>query len=70
MLSGIAAQHGLGGQHLDQAAQATHEGDLARLAIFVRLPSAQFGPQLHFGLLEGDPFCIFACFHDSSFQSA
>ena len=40
MCSGIAAQDGLSGQHLDQATQAAHQRDFAGLAAFVGLRAA------------------------------
>ncbi len=58
MLRGIAAEHGLGGQHLNQATQASHERNPARLAIFVRLPASSFGKELHFSPLEGDAHLV------------
>lgn len=58
MFGGIATEHGLRSQHLDQAAQSTHEGDLAGLAVFMWFPSSQFGQQLHFGPLKGDAHVV------------
>jgi hypothetical protein len=58
MLRGIAAQDGLSGQHLDQATQASHQRDFARLAIFVGLRASQLGQQLHFSPLKGDPHLV------------
>ncbi len=64
MFGGIATEDGLGRQHLYQTAQATHESDLAGLAIFVRFPASSFREQLHFGPLEGDPHLVEqACCH-------
>jgi hypothetical protein len=54
VLRGRATEHGLGGQHLNQATQASHECDPAGLAVFVRLPASSFRDQLHFGPLERD----------------
>ncbi len=64
MLRGVATEHGLSGQHVDQAAQATYERDPARLAVFVRLPASEFRQQLHVGPLEGDAHLVEeACGH-------
>lgn len=43
MLNRIVREYGLGGQHLRQATQATHERDFAGCAVFVRLPATEFG---------------------------
>ncbi len=58
MLRGIAAQHGLSGQHLGQATQTSHQRDFARLAVFVGLRASQFGQQLHFSPVESDPYLV------------
>lgn len=58
MLTGIATEHGLGCQHLDQATQATHEGDLAGLTACVRLRASPLGEQLDFSPLEGDAHLV------------
>jgi hypothetical protein len=64
MFSDITTEDGLGRQHLGQAAQATHEGDFARLTVFVRFPASSFRDQLHFGLLERNPHLVEkACRH-------
>ena len=58
MLRGIAAQDGMIGKHLDQATQASHQRDFARLAMCVGLRAAQLGQQLHFRPLKGDPHLV------------
>lgn len=63
---GIATEHGLGRQHRDQATQASHEGNLAGFAVFVRLRASQFGQQLHFGPLEGDAHLVEKACRDPS----
>ena len=48
VLSRIAREDGLSGQHLEEATQAAQEGDFAWQAVFMGFPAAQFGQQLHF----------------------
>lgn len=46
MLARVVSEYGLHRQHLEQAAEAAHERDFARLPILVRLRGSQFGKQL------------------------
>ena len=55
MCSHIVREGSLGSQHLKETTESTQEGDFARSAIFMGFPAAEFGQQLHFGPLEGDP---------------
>ncbi len=57
MLARVVSEHGLRRQHLEQAAEAAHERDFARLPILVWLRTSQFGKQLHFHPIEGPTGC-------------
>src|SRR5438874_2244877 len=53
VLSGIAREHGLSGQHLQEATQSAQQCDFARCAAFMGLRAAQFGQQLDFRPVDG-----------------
>src|SRR5260370_20880464 len=58
MRSGVTAEESLCDEHVNETAQTTHEDDLARLAILVWFPSAQFGDQLYLFPLKSNPHLI------------
>jgi len=48
VLSRVLREGRLSSKHLQETTQSTQERDFARLAIFLGLPAAEFGQQLHF----------------------
>ncbi len=55
VFSRVLREGSVGSEHLQETTQSTQERDFARLAIFMRLRAAEFGQQLHFDPVEGDP---------------
>jgi hypothetical protein len=54
MVSGIAGEDGLSGEHLQEPSQTTVERDFARGAALMRFPATEFGQQLHLRPFESD----------------
>ena len=54
MLGSVVREDGLGEQHLQEPTEAALQGDFAGHPIFVWLPAAESGEQLHLGPLEAD----------------
>ena len=54
MLSRIAREHGLSGQHLEEPTKSSHERHFAWGAVFMGLRATEFGQQLHLDPFEGD----------------
>jgi hypothetical protein len=54
VLSRIAREDGLSGQHLEKAAQVTLEGDFAWGAACLRFPATELSQQLHLDPVKAD----------------